>query len=116
MHRPILGANIIHHTKHQRMRIVSNIALKEFGHGHTIVDDYCHMFEAINGHERFVIVVLKMKQRLLNYILGERRPDSKGSQVSSTGTKRAVPKQRGRWDPWNNESKRHFKNYSRVFF
>jgi hypothetical protein len=48
IHSPILGADVIHHSKHHRMRISGNLAFKHSSDGCTVVDDDHHIFKTVN--------------------------------------------------------------------
>jgi hypothetical protein len=79
VHGPILGANIIYHTKYHQMRILDNLILEQGSDGCTIIDNYCNIFKTIDGVECLVLVVGEMKQRSLNDFIweGDIPPNSK---------------------------------------
>jgi hypothetical protein len=117
MQHPILGANVVSYTEHQRMRVVVDLGFEQGSDGHAIIDSYCHILETIDGNEGTALVVGEMKQRLLNNLVWEGNipPNLKGSRIFATSKKRTVSKQRGSWGPWDDEGNGHFKWYYGIF-
>jgi hypothetical protein len=117
MQCPILGANVVSYTEHHWMRVIVDLGFEQGSDGHAIIDNYCHILEAIDENEGIALVVGEMKQRSFNNLVWEGNipPNSKGSRISATSKKGTVSKQRGSWGLWDNEGNGHFKWYSGVF-
>jgi hypothetical protein len=113
----VLILSVVSYTEHHRTRVVVDLGFEQGSDGRTIIDNYCHILETIDGNRGIPFVVGETKQHLLNNLVWEGNipPNSKGSRISATSKNGTVSKQRGSRSLWDDEGRGHFKWYSRVF-
>ena len=58
---PILGADVVRYAEHYPMRVNGDLSFVQGSDCCTVIDDYCHILEAIDGDECLVFIVGEVK-------------------------------------------------------
>ena len=58
---PILGTDVVGYAEHYQMRVNGDLSFEQSGDCRTIIDNYCHILEAIDGDECLVFIVGEVK-------------------------------------------------------
>jgi hypothetical protein len=58
---PILGADVVGYAEHYQMRVNGDLFFEQGGDCRTIIVNFCHLLEAIDGDECLALSVREVK-------------------------------------------------------